>query len=111
MIRDPGVASGKTRLRLERKRLGLRHERSPRFAAHGAHCFGNDTRQPAPRHRRAAREGQQDLDPELLSADAARELLRAYPRVEKLVAFGQTVRATRLDDASEVARLSEEASL
>ena len=47
-----------------------------------------------------------DLEPELLSAQAAREQLALYARAEKLTAYGTTVLARRLDDASEVARMS-----
>jgi hypothetical protein len=47
-----------------------------------------------------------DLEPELLTADAARELLASYARAEKLAAYGRTMLATRLGDASEVARTS-----
>ena len=47
-----------------------------------------------------------DLEPELLSAQAAREQLALYARAEKLTAYGTTVLARRLDDASEVARLT-----
>ena len=45
-----------------------------------------------------------DLEPELLSAHAAREQLALYARAEKLTAYGTTVLARRLDNASEVAR-------
>ena len=47
-----------------------------------------------------------NLEPELLSADAARDLLAAYARAEKLATFGKTVVAQRLDDATEVARVT-----
>ena len=47
-----------------------------------------------------------NLEPELLSADAVRDLLAAYARAEKLAAFGKTVLAQRLDDANEVARVT-----
>ncbi|CAN5650722.1 hypothetical protein BH24ACT26_BH24ACT26_06780 [soil metagenome] len=47
-----------------------------------------------------------DLEPELLSADAARDLLAAYARAEKLASFGKTVLARKLDDATEVARVT-----
>ena len=47
-----------------------------------------------------------DLTPELLSAGEAHHLLTAYARADKLVAFGKTVLARRLDDAAEVARLT-----
>jgi 5-methylcytosine-specific restriction endonuclease McrA len=43
------------------------------------------------------------LEPELLSRDAARGLLAAYARAEKLVSYGKTVLARRLDDAAVVA--------
>lgn len=45
-----------------------------------------------------------DLEPELLSADAARALLADYARAEKLASFGKTVLAQRISDAAEVAR-------
>ena len=44
--------------------------------------------------------------PDLLSAESARGLLTAYARAEKLAAFGKTVLARRLADASEVARVT-----
>jgi hypothetical protein len=47
-----------------------------------------------------------DLQPELLSADAARDLLASYARAEKLTAYGKTMLATKLDDATEMARAS-----
>jgi hypothetical protein len=47
-----------------------------------------------------------DLQPELLSADAARDLLTSYARAEKLAAYGRTMLATKLDDATEMARTS-----
>lgn len=45
-----------------------------------------------------------DLEPELLAAADARELLRIYTRAEALVAYGKTVLARRVSDAAEVAR-------
>jgi hypothetical protein len=47
-----------------------------------------------------------DLEPELLSAVAARDLLGAYARVEKLASFGKAVLARKLDDATELARVT-----
>jgi 5-methylcytosine-specific restriction endonuclease McrA len=47
-----------------------------------------------------------DLEPELLTADMARKLLVAYARAEKLASFGKTVLARKLDDATEVARVT-----
>jgi hypothetical protein len=44
-----------------------------------------------------------DLEPELLSADTARELLDDYARAEKLASFGKTVLAQRIADATQVA--------
>jgi hypothetical protein len=40
-----------------------------------------------------------DLEPELLSADGARVLLRAYTRAERLAAFGVAALARKIDDA------------
>src|SRR5918996_524858 len=45
-----------------------------------------------------------NLEPELLPAESARLLLDEYARVEKLAAYGRTVIAARIDDASAVAR-------
>jgi hypothetical protein len=45
-----------------------------------------------------------DLEPELLNRPAARRLLDAYARAEKLASFGKTVLARKLDDPAEVAR-------
>ena len=47
-----------------------------------------------------------DLQPELLRAADARELMGLYARVEKLAAFGVAALARKLDDATEVARLA-----
>jgi HNH endonuclease len=47
-----------------------------------------------------------DLEPELVGAASARELLAAYARAEKLASFGKTVLARKLDDAAELARVS-----
>jgi hypothetical protein len=45
-----------------------------------------------------------DLQPELLSDDAARAVRARYARLEKLVAFGVAAVARKVGDASEVAR-------
>jgi 5-methylcytosine-specific restriction endonuclease McrA len=45
-----------------------------------------------------------DLEPELLSAPDARELLDAYARAEKLAAFGVAALARKIDDASTIAK-------
>jgi hypothetical protein len=45
-----------------------------------------------------------NLEPELLSAEAARELLAEYARAENLVSYGRARLAARIDNASEVAR-------
>ncbi len=45
-----------------------------------------------------------NLEPELLSAATARELLEAYARAQRLAAFGVATLARKLDDASELAR-------
>ena len=47
-----------------------------------------------------------DLEPELLTAPDARRLFEAYAQAEKLAAFGVAALARKLDDASEVARVS-----
>jgi hypothetical protein len=47
-----------------------------------------------------------DLQPELLSVPEARRLLESYVRVERLAAFGIAALARRLDDASELARVT-----
>lgn len=47
-----------------------------------------------------------NLEPELMSADAARALLAGYARVEKLAAFGQAVLARKVDDTTEIARVT-----
>jgi hypothetical protein len=46
------------------------------------------------------------LQPELLTAPVARELLATYARIEKLAAFGVAALARKLDDASEIARVT-----
>jgi hypothetical protein len=46
------------------------------------------------------------LEPELLTADAAHALLQRYARIEKLASFGRAVLARKIDDASEVARVT-----
>jgi hypothetical protein len=47
-----------------------------------------------------------NLEPELLSAHAARDLLAAYARAEKLSAYGKTMLARKVDDATETARVT-----
>ena len=42
-----------------------------------------------------------NLEPELLTAGAARELLGCYARAEKLASYGRAMLARRVDDASE----------
>jgi 5-methylcytosine-specific restriction endonuclease McrA len=45
-----------------------------------------------------------DLEPEVLDAPAVRELLSRYAKAKKLVSYGETMLAAKLDDAAEVAR-------
>ena len=45
-----------------------------------------------------------DLEPELLTSQAARNRLAAYARAEKLAAFGRTVISRKIDDADVLAR-------
>jgi len=45
-----------------------------------------------------------DLEPETLNGPAARELLSLYARAEKLVSYGKTMLAAKLDDPEIVAR-------
>jgi hypothetical protein len=47
-----------------------------------------------------------DLEPELLTADAAREALAVYAGIKKLASYGETVLARKIDDATEVARMT-----
>jgi 5-methylcytosine-specific restriction endonuclease McrA len=47
-----------------------------------------------------------NLEPELLPAPTARKLLDAYARAEKLAAFGVAALARKLDDATEIARVT-----
>jgi len=47
-----------------------------------------------------------DLEPELMSVQEVRRLLASYVRAERLAAFGIAAFARRLDDASELARLT-----
>jgi 5-methylcytosine-specific restriction endonuclease McrA len=47
-----------------------------------------------------------DLEPELVTYPDARRLLEAYARAEKLATFGVAALARKLDDASEVARMT-----
>jgi hypothetical protein len=46
------------------------------------------------------------LQPELLTASDARELMGLYSRVEKLGAFGKVALARKVDDAVEIARIA-----
>jgi len=46
------------------------------------------------------------LEPELLSGPAARKLLDAYARAQRLSAYGVTALARKLDDASELSRVT-----
>ena len=45
-----------------------------------------------------------DLEPEVMDADSVRELLSRYARAKKLVSYGETVLAAKLDDTAAVAR-------
>jgi hypothetical protein len=45
-----------------------------------------------------------NLDPDLLSIETVREQFAVYARAERLVAYGKTMLARKLDDAGEVAR-------
>jgi HNH endonuclease len=47
-----------------------------------------------------------DLEPDLMTADDARELMAGYAKLKKLAAFGETVLARKLDDAEELARVT-----
>jgi len=47
-----------------------------------------------------------NLQPELVTAERARELLSAYARAEKLVSFGIAALSRKLDDSAELARLT-----
>jgi len=47
-----------------------------------------------------------NLQPELVTAERARELLSAYARAERLVSFGIAVLSRKLDDSAELARLT-----
>jgi hypothetical protein len=47
-----------------------------------------------------------DLEPDLLSLPDARELLEAYARAERLAAFGVAALARKIDDATELARVT-----
>ena len=47
-----------------------------------------------------------DLEPQLLNPEQAREMFAAYAQAEKLVAFGKTMLARRVDDAQAVARMT-----
>jgi hypothetical protein len=45
-----------------------------------------------------------DLEPEVMDAPAVRELLSRYAKAKKLVSYGETMLAAKLDDAEMVAR-------
>ena len=45
-----------------------------------------------------------DLEPELMSAEATKHLLASYAKAEKLAAYGKTMLARKIDDASSVAQ-------
>ena len=45
-----------------------------------------------------------DLEPEVLDAHAVRELLSRYAKAKKLVSYGETMLAAKLDDTAAVAR-------
>ena len=47
-----------------------------------------------------------ELEPELLAAPAARRLLEAYAQAQRLAAYGVAAIARKLDDASELARVT-----
>src|ERR687891_721584 len=47
-----------------------------------------------------------NLEPELMSAAAAREALARYARVKKLASYGETALSRKVDDAPEVARMT-----
>ena len=47
-----------------------------------------------------------DLEPELMTAEDARALMEEYARAEKMVAYGKTVLAQKLDDAEKLAKVS-----
>jgi len=47
-----------------------------------------------------------NLQPELVTAERARELLSAHARAEKLVSFGIAALSRKLDDSAELARLT-----
>lgn len=47
-----------------------------------------------------------DLEPELLTDPAAREMFAAFARAEKLASFGKTMLARRMNDAAAVAKVA-----
>jgi hypothetical protein len=47
-----------------------------------------------------------NLEPELLTADVAREALAYYARIKKLAAYGETALARKVDDAAALARMA-----
>jgi hypothetical protein len=46
------------------------------------------------------------LDPEVMPAPLARRLMAGYARAEKLAAYGVTALSRKLDDPSQLARLT-----
>jgi hypothetical protein len=47
-----------------------------------------------------------DLEPELMTAAAAREALARYARIEKLASYGETALSRKVDDAATIARMT-----
>jgi len=47
-----------------------------------------------------------DLEPDLMTAEEARDLLSTYARAKKLVEYGETVLARKMDNAEELARMA-----
>ncbi|MGH2754789.1 MAG: HNH endonuclease [Actinomycetota bacterium] len=50
--------------------------------------------------------GNADLEPELMTVEAARELRAEYARLKKIAEYGETVLTRKLDDAEEAARVA-----
>jgi hypothetical protein len=47
-----------------------------------------------------------DLEPELMTAEGAREALARYAHIKKLASYGETVLSRKLDDPAELARMT-----
>jgi hypothetical protein len=47
-----------------------------------------------------------DLEPEFLSSESARDALAAYVLAERLASFDRTALARKVDDATELARMT-----